>query len=288
MPTAPKAAASSRSSSSRRRRTATRPAPTRSTPCCGAPCSAASVKDAVSDVAAATGRPRREIYQRALAARGGPRWRGGVAPIRHGPSASPRSGSGCRRRAGPRPISIAKGYRIAARRFRSPVGEVDIVARRGARAGLRRGEGAQHAGRRGGVAATAPAAPDRGGGLVRGSRSIRTTSTARSALTPCWSRRERSRATFRRRSRRNRSELARAKLQGEFFDLIADPVGDPAELFRHRAHRHDIAARVFGRVVDPADLFGGVRRCAWPRCRRCARSPASPRPAPSPRRKLRC
>jgi putative endonuclease len=26
---------------------------------------------------------------------------------------------------------IAKGYRIAARRFRSPVGEVDIVARRG-------------------------------------------------------------------------------------------------------------------------------------------------------------
>src|SRR5258708_21445973 len=26
---------------------------------------------------------------------------------------------------------VAKGYRIAARRFRSPVGEVDIVARRG-------------------------------------------------------------------------------------------------------------------------------------------------------------
>ena len=28
-------------------------------------------------------------------------------------------------------LLLAKGYRIAARRFRSPVGEVDIVARRG-------------------------------------------------------------------------------------------------------------------------------------------------------------
>ena len=41
--------------------------PTRSTRCCARALRHASVKDAVGEVAAATGRPRREIYQRALA-----------------------------------------------------------------------------------------------------------------------------------------------------------------------------------------------------------------------------
>ena len=45
---------------------------------------------------------------------------------------------------------LAKGYRIVARRWRSPVGEIDIVARRGRRAGVRRGEGARAARRCGG------------------------------------------------------------------------------------------------------------------------------------------
>ena len=45
----------------------TRRTPTRSTRCCAARWRALSVKDAVAEVAAATGQPRREVYQRALA-----------------------------------------------------------------------------------------------------------------------------------------------------------------------------------------------------------------------------
>ena len=67
----------------------------------------ASVKDAVSEVAAATGRPRREIYQRALAlteeSDDGDERRVARMPEarRRGPSAWPRSASACRRKAAP-------------------------------------------------------------------------------------------------------------------------------------------------------------------------------------------
>jgi len=46
--------------------------------------------------------------------------------------------------------------------------------------------------------------------------------------------------------------LASAELQGEFFDLIADPVGHmPPSSFRHRAPRHRHWGVFLGRVVDP-------------------------------------
>ena len=94
----------------------------------------ASVKDAVSDVAAATGRPRREIYQRALALSEGDDGSDGV--IQTCRRASPRPervaahlvGLSAESRAAA--YLVAKGYRIVARRCRSPVGEIDIVARR--------------------------------------------------------------------------------------------------------------------------------------------------------------
>ena len=97
-----------------------------------------SVKDAVAEVAAVTGLPRREVYQRALALAKDHdddpmSVRARAAPVRSAPSRSgrSRSGSACRRRAARRLLLIAKGFRIVARRWRSPVGEIDIVARRG-------------------------------------------------------------------------------------------------------------------------------------------------------------
>ena len=53
-----------------------------------------------------------------------------VAPKRPRPRASRRSAPGSRRRARAAAFLIAKGYRILARRFRTPHGEIDIVARR--------------------------------------------------------------------------------------------------------------------------------------------------------------
>ena len=110
----------------------------------------ASLKDAVGEVAAATGVPRREVYQRALAL--GERGDDGAAMTRRssradaprrGPSAWPRSGSACRRRAAPPPILIAKGYRIVARRFRSAGRRDRHRGAAAARAGVRRGQGAR-------------------------------------------------------------------------------------------------------------------------------------------------
>jgi hypothetical protein len=95
---------------------------------------------------------------------------------------------------------IAKGFRIVARRFRSPVGEVDIVARRGrllifveVKARSRLDDAAESLCR-----------GSSGGSRRRqrpGSPSIRTTPKATSGSMPFWSRRDASRATSRRRSR---------------------------------------------------------------------------------------
>ena len=95
-----------------------------------------SVKDAVAHAVALSGRPRREVYARALelAKRSaGRRWRRlrlpaepkiaspeRVAAFRTGISAESRAAA----------YLMAKGYRILAKRFRTPHGEIDIVARR--------------------------------------------------------------------------------------------------------------------------------------------------------------
>ena len=98
-----------------------------------------SVKDAVAHAVELSGRPRREIYARALelakeATRGRtmaktddaarPKARrkspARVAAFRTGLSAESRAAA----------YLMAKGYRILARRFRTPYGEIDIVARR--------------------------------------------------------------------------------------------------------------------------------------------------------------
>ena len=201
----------------------------------------ASVKDAVSDVAAATGRPRREIYQRALALERRRRWRGardqmpprGPRPERV--AALPRRAVGGKPRRG---LSDRQGLSHRGAALPQP-------GRRGRhrrapprRAGVRRGEGAQHARRRGRVAAAAPAAPDRRRGRAPGSPRIPTMPKATSGSTRCWSRRAASRATSRRRSRRNRPlRSGRAQLLRERLDLVADAVRDRAELLGHRPHR---------------------------------------------------
>ena len=94
------------------------------------------------EIAAVTGRPRREVYQRALAAREGRRRRCLTASAPARPRARPlaprrrsperqvafRTGISAESRAAA--LLIAKGFRILARRWRCPVGEIDIVARR--------------------------------------------------------------------------------------------------------------------------------------------------------------
>ncbi len=68
--------------------------------------------------------------------RGGRRWRR-LTPRRPAspqksprPSASPRSAPACPPKAAPPPGLMAKGYRILAKRFRTPHGEIDLVARK--------------------------------------------------------------------------------------------------------------------------------------------------------------
>ena len=112
-----------------------------------------SVKDAVGEVALATGRPRREVYQRALALAkdGGDgarvttarrvrrqsrrRGRNDVAAFGLGISAESRAAAWL----------IAHGYRILARRWKSPLGEIDIIAARRHTVDFRRGESARDA-----------------------------------------------------------------------------------------------------------------------------------------------
>ena len=98
-----------------------------------------SVKDAVAHAVELSGRPRREIYARALElAKQAERrpWRRLTPRPRRSrqrsprPSASPRSGPASPPRAAPPRILMAKGYRILAKRFRTPYGEIDLVARK--------------------------------------------------------------------------------------------------------------------------------------------------------------
>ena len=74
-------------------------------------------------VAAATGLPRRAVYARALAL-------AGRAPMKRGAPRAPTAAAGA-------PSCCAcgqlrcRGYRILARRYRVPAGEIDLIARRG-------------------------------------------------------------------------------------------------------------------------------------------------------------
>ena len=105
-----------------------------------------SVKDAVAHAVELSGRPRREIYARALElSKQAPRRRtimaktDGVktmaaAQDKAAKTASPervaafRTGLSAESRAAA--LLMAKGYRILAKRFRTPHGEIDIVAKR--------------------------------------------------------------------------------------------------------------------------------------------------------------
>ena len=112
-----------------------------STTCCAPRLQRDSVKDAVAHAVELSGRPRREIYARALelakeitqpertmAKTDGAAARDRckvasperVAAFRTGMSAESRAAA----------YLMAKGYRILAKRFRTPYGEIDIVARR--------------------------------------------------------------------------------------------------------------------------------------------------------------
>ena len=178
-------------------------APPRSTRCCAPRSRAPRVKDAVAEVAAATGEPRRAVYSRALEltkdhdARG-PDLSARPRRARSGRSHSVRPlGREPRRRLPDRQGLPHRGAALAqpGRRDRH----------RGAAprcAGLRRGEGARAARRCGRGRDRTPAAPHHRGGAKPGSRAIRTTSTAISVSTSCWSRRKACRATSRARSTR--------------------------------------------------------------------------------------
>jgi putative endonuclease len=97
-------------------------------------------------------------------------------------------------------LLLAKGFRIVARRWRSPVGEIDLVARRGRLLVFVEVKA------RGVLEDAAEAVTPRQQRRIapppgRGLRATPRTSIATSGSTPCWSRRGACRATFRQRSR---------------------------------------------------------------------------------------
>ena len=249
----------------------------------------ASVKDAVGEVAAATGLPRREVYQRALGAQAmrttmarridgrGP---GTQAPrperqvaFRLGLSAESRAAA----------YLIAKGYRIVARRWRSPVGEVDIVARRRqvlvfveVKARARLDDAAESVTERQQRRIAAAAAawlaehPD--------------DAAAISDSTPCWWRPAVCRVTSWRPSKRNSQSrgdgescyAARSRWEKASIWLRMRAAIAP----RSSATDLTVVAlvRVFSSPHRPGRLLPPSRWCGARQYRRCARSPASRRP----------
>jgi hypothetical protein len=166
-------------------------------------------------------------------------------------------------------LLLAKGYRIVARRWRSPVGEIDLVVRRGrllvfveVKARGRFDDAAE---------AVTERQRRRIGPLPRrGSRAAPTILPATSGSTPCWSRRGACRATSRRHSTspdvrapaplvgQERRQSGGAQLLEEGVDLGADPGCHRAEPVGHALHRCCIAAGEGGRFADLRDLVGGV------------------------------
>ncbi len=128
--------------------------------CCATALDRVSLKDAVGEVA----RRNRPAAPRGLSARAGARQGSGQdankgqamarraepataaagASRRRGPKESRPSGSAFRLRAAPRCCCIAKAYRIVARRWKTPFGEIDIIAAPPSHADFRRGQGARH------------------------------------------------------------------------------------------------------------------------------------------------
>ena len=185
-------------------------------------------------------------------------------------------------------LLIAKGFRILARRWKSPVGEIDIVARRRGllvfvevKARDTLDDAAWSVTDRQRAASSRPPRP--------GWRATPTTACATSASTPCWWRRGGCRATSRPPSTRAdaRSASSRAQLLEELVDLAADARRDLAQVVGHRFHRAGAVARLLWSPHPPARPRSRSRSCVWPRSRRCGRSPAWRRPARSRRPRSR-
>ena len=236
-----------------------------------------SVKDAVGEVALATGRSKREVYQRALelseedgdGARAEPLNRRAAArnaseivAFRLGISAESRAAA----------YLVAKGFRILSRRWKSPLGEIDIVARRRkllifvevkARATL---DAAAES------VASAPAPADRRPRPKPGSPPIRrpnVTDMRFDAMLVAPGKLPRHiPGAF-----RSAMNLGAEPLE-ELVDLAADALRHLAEIVGDVSHHGGAGTGIAGRRADPARLRSRFRWCAARRFRRCGRFPA--------------